>query len=338
MKNRIFIVTGATGHLGNTIVRNLLFAGEMVRGLVLPHDKSEALTGLSLEIIEGDVREYETLTPLFKNPDGCDLIVFHCAGVVSIASKFHQLVYDVNIKGTSNILKLCQENKVKKLVYISSVHAIPERICGEEICEVTQFSSKTVHGLYAKTKAEATNLVLRYVERGLDASIVHPSGIIGPGDYGNAHLTQLVLDYIDGKLFACVQGGYDFVDVRDVARGAIACSQLGKKGECYILSNRYYTLEELFHMLGDISGHKKTGIVLPLQAARMTAPFAEVYYKLLKRPPLFTAYSLYTLKSNSNFSHEKATRVLNYTPRNLNDTLVDTVSFLKESHQKKLLE
>ena len=95
-------------------------------------------------------------------------------------------------------------------------------------------------GPYAKTKAEATQAVLEAVKQGLNAVVVHPSGIIGPYDNGNNHIVKLAKDYISGKLLAGVIGGYDFVDVRDVAKGCIAAVDKGEVGECYILSNRFY--------------------------------------------------------------------------------------------------
>lgn len=333
MENRIYIVTGAAGHLGNTLVHMLLANGEQVRGLILSSDKNGALDGLNLQIIEGDVRDIETLRPLFYNPDKADLIVLHTAGVVSISSKFNQLVYDVNVKGTANIVKLCLDYKVKKLVHVSSVHAIPEPSSNSKICEIDDYSPRCVHGLYAKTKAAATQIVINSTKKGLDASVVQPSGILGGGDYGSAHLTQLVMDFLDSRLTASVKGGYDFVDVRDVAIGTLACVEHGRKGESYILSGRYYTVGEILQLLHEITGHKKVGITLPLSIAKMVAPMAEAYYKLIKQPPIFTAYSIYTLGGNAIFDHSKATEDLNYKPREIVETLQDMVEWLEMNNR-----
>ena len=158
--------------------------------------------------------------------------------------------------------------------------------------------------------------------------VVHPSGILGPGDYGHGHLTQLVTDYLNGRLTACVKGGYDFVDVRDVAAGILAAADKGRKGECYILSNRFYSVRELLDTLHDVTGRKKIKTVLPLWFAKGTAPLAETYYKILRQPPLYTRYSLYTLTGNGRFSHEKADRELGYTTRDMQETLRDTAAFL----------
>ena len=275
------------------------------------------------------------MTSFFSHNPDTELIVIHTAAIVSISSKVDKKVVDVNVNGTKNIVELCLRHKVKKLVHTSSVHAIPEKSHGETITEVSEFDPKSVHGLYAKTKAAASQIVLNAVKQGLNASIVHPSGIIGPGDYGRTHLTQLVISYLNGTLTACVNGGYDFVDVRDVADGIISCVENGRAGECYILSNQFYTIQEVLDDLHEITGKRRLKSVLPLWFAKLTAPLAEVWYKMLRQPPLYTSYSLYTLESNGNFSHEKATQELGYHPRSMKDTLTDMAYWLESYNRIK---
>lgn len=335
MRNPLFIVTGAMGHLGNTIIHKLAEDGARVRGFILPNDNTIHFSAAQAEMVEGDVCRPESLEPLFAGTEGEDVILIHTAGIVSIASKYQQKVYDVNVQGTKNIVDACLRHHVKKLVHVSSVHAIPEGKKGDLIREADHFDPADVHGLYAQTKAEATQYVLNSAKQGLDASVVHPSGIIGPGDYGHGHLTQLVMDFLDGRLTACVKGGYDFVDVRDVTDGILRCVDAGRPGECYILSGAFCPVEELLRMLSELSGHKRVRTVLPLWFAKATAPLSEVYYRLKKQPPLYTAYSLYTLGSNANFTHEKATRELGYQPRPLSDTLRDTIAWLCSHHRLK---
>lgn len=323
------MITGVGGHLGNTIAKELLAAGETVRGFAMPSEDVTMLYGDAVSIVRGDVRDRASLEPLFfglKEDD--EVYVIHCAGIVSVASKYDQRVVDVNVRGTENVVRLCQEHNARKLVYISSVHALPELPHGNVIHEVEGFAPESVIGLYAKTKAAATQIVLDAVKGGLDATIIHPSGIIGPNDYGHGHLTQMVINYLNGSLTACVEGGYDFVDVRDVADGVIAATDKGKKGECYILSNRYIPVRELLGTLSRVTGGKKINTVLPLWFAKMTAPLAELYYKLRHESPLFTRYTLYTLTSNSRFTYEKARRDLGYKPRDISATIRDTVAFL----------
>ena len=214
-----------------------------------------------------------------------------------------------------------------------SVHAIPEKSKINVLNEVDSFSAEEVNGGYAKTKAEATKLVLDSIKNGLDAVVVHPSGILGPYDSSGNHLVQMVSDYVRGRLPACVNGGYDFVDVRDVAYGCLAAAEKGKKGNCYILSNRHYEVKEILNMVRTVQGGRRLP-VLPIWMAKAAAPLLGAYAKLKKERPLYTKYSLYTLKSNDKFSHDKATSELNYHPRDLYETIRDTVLWIKRKGVK----
>ncbi len=325
--NRLYCLTGATGHLGHAVAAQLLANGQRVRMLALPDDPH--IPPGELEICHGDVRDTASLKPFFTAPPDTALTVIHCAGIVSIASRHDPRVYDVNVGGTQHVVGLCQAFQVDRLVYVGSVHAIPVAPDGVTMREPDSFDPSQVHGLYAQTKAEAAAVVLAAARRGLNASIVLPSGICGPGDYGRGHLTALVVDYCMRRLVVGLHGGYDFVDVRDVAAGIVACCQHGARGDSYILSNTYATVKELLTLLHEITGQRPVKHMLPDGLIKATAPLAERYYTLLKRPPLFTPYSLYTLKSNAAFSHDKATRELNYKPRDLKTTLTDTVNWLK---------
>lgn len=301
-----------------------------MRALVLPDDKTGSLKGLNCKIYRGDVTKKDTLNDIFEIDGNAELYVIHCAAIVYIKSKYNPLVYEVNVNGTKNVIEKVLERNAK-LVYVSSVHAITEKPNRETITEIKDFEPNKVEGLYAKTKAEIAKYVLEMTDkRGLNACIVHPSGIIGPSDFGNSHLTQLVTDFANGRLTACVKGGYDFVDVRDVADGILNACNKGKKGECYILSNRYVEIKELLDIVSEASHMRKIKTVLPMWFAKATAPLSELYYSLLKQPPLYTRYSLYTLTSNSNFSNEKAKNELGYINRDLRETITDTLKWLKE--------
>lgn len=326
-----YIVTGANGFLGNNIVRELVKNPQnQVRALVSSPERAEALKDLNCQIFAGDVIKPETLTQIFAEPMTKPIYVIHCAAVVYIKSKPNPKVYQVNVLGTQNIIN--QTLKIgAKLVYINSVHAIPELPHGETMTEISAYDPTKVEGEYAKSKAEAAALVLEAVKtRGLDACIVQPSGIIGPNDFKTSHLTQLIIDAATGRLKAGVKGGYDFVDVRDVAQGVIVACTKGKSGESYILSGHYITIPELFQMIGRATQQKPIKTFLPLWLAKLTAPLSELYYNMKKQPPLYTKYSLYTLEANAKFSHAKAERELGYRARNPQDTIDDTVQWLKE--------
>ncbi len=320
---KLFIITGANGHLGGTIVRMLNGRPVQVRGLVFG-DKKKQDTG-SIHYYSGDVREPETLRPLFEGCEDMETIVIHTAGIIDISNHVSPELYDVNVNGTKNILALCREYPVKRLVYVSSVHAIPEQKRGNVTGEIRDFSPDAVVGGYAKTKAEATREVRRAAQEGLDAVVVHPSGILGPYDRSGNHLVQMVAEYLHGTLPACVKGGYDFVDVRDVAEGCLLAAEKGRKGECYILSDRYCEIREVLEIAGAVSGKKKLP-VLPLWMAKMAAPFIQLHARRKKRRPLYTAYSLHVLGTGERFSHKKATEELGYHPRDLKVTIRDMVA------------
>ncbi len=326
----IFLVTGAAGHLGNAIVKKLIEQGQAVRALVYEEDETNGIFDPQVEVFVGDVTDEQSLRPFFDVPESGSVKVIHCAGIISIASRTQKRMHETNVEGTKNIIALCQEYAVDKLVYVSSVHAIPELPHGEMIIETKSINPDLVVGPYAKTKAEATVAVLKAAEARLDASVVHPTGIMGPFDYGAGHVNQMLRDFYAGRLFAGVRGGYDFVDVRDVAQGTINATTLGRKGETYLLSNRYFTVAELLELFHQVTGRPRVKTMLPLWFAKLTAPLSELYYKILKRPPLYTSYSLYTLSTNAEFSNLKAKRELNYTTRNMEETIADTIRWFKE--------
>ena len=326
---RIYIVTGASGFLGNNIIRMLEHDDNAeVRAFVLNGESISSLNNLKCSIYYGDVTKADTLNSIFEGSGDAEIFVIHCAAVVYIKSKYNSRVYDVNVNGTKNIVDKVLEYNAK-LIYVSSVHAIPEKSDGDLISEVSIFNPDDVVGLYAKTKSEAARYVMDSVkDKGLNACIVHPSGILGPYDFSNSHLTALVREIVRGKLPMCVKGGYDFVDVRDVAKGIIMACDKGKMGECYIMSGEFVSIKKLADLVCDVVGRKRIKVVLPIMIAKIVAPFYEMYYNVKGKTPLFTKYSLYTLSSNSNFSNEKAKRDLGFVTRDITDTVRDMVMWI----------
>ncbi|MDO4275944.1 MAG: NAD-dependent epimerase/dehydratase family protein [Eubacteriales bacterium] len=326
MEKRLYLVTGADGHLGGTILRQLIANEEEVRGLILPGNKKK-FPG-QVDYYEGNITDPDTLENFFTFSGKRRVICIHTAGLVDISGKLNRRLYETNVLGTRNIIKMCVRHKVSRLIYTSSVHAIPENGKDGMIREIDDFSIyRLVEGGYAKTKAMATLCVLRAVQKGLDAVVLHPSGIIGPYESPGNHLVQLIKDYMEGLLPACVKGSYDFVDVRDIAEACIAAADKAQSGQCYILSNKRYQLSEILDIVRHYAGGPRL-LVLPVFAARMMIPVLYVYSKLTKQRPLFTAYSLHTLGSNSYFSHEKAAMELGYHPRDIEETIRDTVDWI----------
>lgn len=323
----IYLITGATGFLGRTTARELALQGKKVIGLRLPGDKEHLLPEIEYQL--GDITKPYTLEKFFQQAEGKDAVVIHCAGMVTIASQENQ-VWNVNVDGTRNIVDLCERYHIPKLVYVSSVHAIQESEKGQPICEAEKFSASLVKGIYGQSKAEATAYVIKAAERGLNAMVVHPSGIIGPEDYSGGYMTETIRAYLKGYFPCSIEGGYDFVDVRDVADGIIKCAQKGKCGETYILSGEYITVKEMFDVLSRIAGKKKVHGEIPLKALRWFSPLCERVAKALGNSLLVTPYSVYTLGSNGYFSHEKAQKGLGYSVRPIEETLADVVMWLRK--------
>lgn len=321
----IYLVTGATGFLGRTVAKKLAEQKKQVVGLRLPGDKAHLLPEIEYQI--GDITKPYTLTKFFEQTEGKNAVLIHCAGCVTVASKDEE-IWKVNVDGTRNIVDLCEKYHVSKMVYVSSVHAIQEKEQGQTISETRQFSASGVKGIYGKSKAEATECVLRAAKRGLNVMVVHPSGMIGPEDYSGGYMTETVRAFLKGHFPCAIEGGYDFVDVRDVADGIIRCIEKGKSGETYILSNEYITIEKMFSIISRISGKKKACGVIPLKMVQWASPLCEKLEKAVRAPLLVTPYSVHTLGSNGNFSHEKAELELGYSVRPIEETLADVIMWL----------
>ncbi len=328
MNSILYIITGAAGHLAEAILRTLINTDCLVRGLLLPGE--EGIVGDNVAYITGDVTKPETLDQLFENTGEAKVVVLHCAGIVSIQKKVSSAVYRVNVTGTRNMIAKCQQYGVHRLVYVSSVHALPETK-GTVVREADRFSPDTVNGAYAKTKAEATQAVLDAAKCGLNAVIVHPSGIVGPFDrYRGNHIVQMMRLYLERRLPAGVRGGYDFVDVRDVAKGVLLAAEKGRQGECYILSNRYISMREIFEEMRICVGRKHRLPLMPYFAARLFAPICERYAKMTHTRSIYTAYSIKTLVGQADFCHDKATAELGYHTRSFRDTVKDTITYLQQ--------
>lgn len=322
-----YLVTGATGFLGRAVAEELVRRKAQVHALVLHDDPYTDLPPKEVRTVIGDVCDKSSLSDFFADADSRTCVI-HCAGIVSVASRPGPRLYQVNVGGTWKVLRQCMEHDVGKMVYVSSVHAIPEKPKGCIISEDCEFSPGLVDGDYAKSKAAATELVFDAAERGLNASIVFPSGIIGPGDLQGGSFTSMAKSFLSGKLPFAVRGGYDFVDVRDVARGILACSESGEPGKGYILSGCYVTIRRMLQLVGKAAKLKYRSICLPLGLARLAAPYYERRSLRERKPLFFTPYSVSVLASNGQFSHAAASERFAYQPRPIEETLGDMTAWL----------
>lgn len=323
----MILVTGATGHIGNVLVRKLLERGEKVRVLILPGESRAPLAGLNVEALEGDVLDTASLFKAFQGVRG----VFHLAGIISIMPGENPFVRKVNVEGTRNVMQIAKQVRVKKLVYTSSIHAI-QRIEDGMIDESLPYDLNNPYGEYDRSKAEATLEVQQAAQAGLEAVIVCPTGVIGPYDFRGSMMGAVIHDAAFAKPTLYVDGAYNFVDVRDVVSGMIAAFDKGKRGESYILSGQKISVRYLLETVREITGKHFFQMKVPFDLAEFAARFMPWYYRQSKSTPRFTPYSLEVLQSNCNISHDKATRELGYAPRTVYETIADTVKWFFENH------
>jgi len=335
MNNKLFLVTGATGLLGGNIVIDLLSKGEKVRVLAMPDDPAIADMPHNVKVVEGDLLNEEALDQFFSTPGKRDIIVIHTASIVTMDPKPNKKVYAVNVEGTKNIINKCLRHKVKKFVYISSTSAIPELPGKQLIHEVDEHNPDQVIGYYAKTKAEATDLVLRAArEDNLDASVIYPSGIFGPNDYGYGMITNCIKMVAEGKLRIAIGGSFNSVDVRDLASGIISCAEKGRKGETYIMASRCYTFSHLIEIICKETGLRHYPFTVPLSIVRPFAGLGTLYGVITNRPAWFSQFTVYNLARNNNHT-KKAEHELGFQSRPLNETIADTIRWLKQEGKLK---
>ncbi len=333
---RINLVTGAAGFLGSHIVARLVEAGERVRCLVLPGDPLAAHLPGGVEVMSGDITREADLDRLFHLEEGDEAYVFHCASIITMSIQPVPLVHQVNVTGALAVARRCLDPRVRRMLYVASVHAITEAPEGQVMAEPAQADPDAVQGAYAKTKAEtiAALFAMRRDEQ-LRLNILYPAGLSGPGDYARGNFTQLYIDYAAGRIPMAVRGGYNFVDVRDVAEAAVAISHKDLAGEDYVLAGEYISIIDILKNFARMMGKKPVKWVAPLWLAKLALPFFTLYYKIKKRKPVFSRYSLYTIHVNSRFSSEKARRDIGFSPRPFRQTMADTAAWLKEQGMLK---
>lgn len=318
-------VTGASGHIGNCLVRELIKKGFRVKTLV--HNFENDLAQMDVEMIQGNLLDIESLKKLCEGVE----VVFHLAAKIALDNRQPEEVYAVNITGTKNIIEASKSAGVKKFIHFSSIDAFQFNPSEKVLNEGTPLveSDKVI---YAFTKAESERLILNAANEGLDAVILSPTAVIGPFDYRGSFLGSALIKIYQNKIPMLVSGGYNWVDVRDVAAAAIQAVDSGRKGEKYILSGCFCSLRELSEITGKISGKRTPKLLAPVFLAKLAFPFIQLYYSLLKEKPIYTRQSLELLvNSPKNISFEKAKKELGYEPRPLEQTLRDTFNWYIEN-------
>lgn len=318
-------VTGAAGHVGGNLVRELIRGGHDVSALV--YRDMRALEGTGADLLKGDVTDLSSLEKAF---DGAGIVI-NCAAHISITGEDGGRVDEVNVTGPRNVVQACLTCKVKRLVHFSSVHAFKQDPMDETIDETRPLADTAPCTAYDRSKAAGEREVLEGLDRGLDAIIVNPSAVIGPHDHKLSRMGDVMLRIYHRKLPALVPGGYDWVDVRDIVDGTLAAVERGRTGERYILSGHWLPVRDLARLVGETTGHTPPKLSTPMLLARIGAPFVEGWSRVTGSRPLYTREALTILTGNSKFSHAKASNELGYEPRPTRDTIKDTFEWFREA-------
>ncbi|MRS04086.1 NAD-dependent epimerase/dehydratase family protein, partial [bacterium] len=313
--------------IGNVLVKELVKRGEKVRVLVLAGEDLTPLTGLDIEIVEGNVLDNCCLGHAFEGVDS----VFHLAGIISIMPGKDDFVHDVNVNGTINMLAAAKAAKVKRFIHTSSIHAFKRIPHGVLVDENVPIDPDSAVAAYDQSKAEATLAVLESAKNGLPAVVVCPTGVIGPYDYKGSEMGTLIREWMMHKINFLIEGNYDFVDVRDVVQGMILAREKGKIGQIYILSGELIRVADMWRLVKElVSWQKSSFINIPVKFASFVAKFTQFYYRITRSKPRFTTYSIETLHTNAVISNQKARLALGYEPRSLRESLSDTVAWWKQ--------
>jgi len=319
------VVTGASGHVGINLIRTLISRGREVRALA--HINNKALTNLNIELLDGDVCNLDSLVRAFEGAD----VVFHLAAHISLLMNDWPRCAAINIEGTRNVVEACLRSKVRRLVHFSTIHALQSEPWDKPIDESRPFVDSLKCPPYDRSKAAGERIIRQAIDRGLNAIIINPTGIIGPYDYYPSHFGEALIQFATGRIPVLIEGGFDWVDARDVTDAAIRAEEQSPAGSNYLLSGHWLSVKETAELVAQIMGTKAPRFVCPMAPAKLFAPIVTAVSHVTGTRPLFTTASLNALASNRNISHAKATRELGYHPRPIRETIADALQWFKEN-------
>ena len=319
-------VTGASGHIGANLTRLLLEKKFSVS--ILEHTDNRAVEGLTVETIKGSLDDQKSLENFCQGLD----VVFHLAARISIGTNSFETLHKVNVEGTQNLVFSCKKAGVKRIIYFSSIHALDHRPLDQPMDE----SRTLVQGspqAYERTKSMGEAWILAQKTEQFEVVVLNPTAVVGPLDHKPSLMGELLLRMYKGKIPGLIPGGYNWVDVRDVAEAASNAIFRGKSGEHYILSGNWYSLKEYAETLQEVTGKKIRKVVLPFWLARIGVPFIKIGSLITKSQPLYTNESLDIVsEGNKNILNEKARKELGFNPRPLSESLKDAFIWFKENN------
>jgi nucleoside-diphosphate-sugar epimerase len=316
-------VTGGTGFIGGHVVRALRARGDEVRALVRSPEKASELKALGCEVIQGTLGDPAAIR---DGMEGCDAAI-HGAAVyeVGIPKSEHRAMYEANVVGTENVLSAALDAKLERVVYISTV-AVFGNTHGKVVDESYEQAGVDFTSYYEQTKYEAHKVAKRLIaDENLPCVIVQPGGVYGPDDH-SAVGTQ-INQFLDGKmpLIAFPDLGFNMVHVEDVAAGVLLALDKGRAGESYVLGGQITTMRELIETVAKVSGKKAPKRALPTGLMKALTPVGPLVGKVMGQPP--NLRELISSADGVTFwaKHDKAMSELDYSPRNLEVGLRETL-------------
>jgi len=320
-----YLVSGGEGALGKTVISMLLQRGEKVRILMSElSDTRIYRNNPNIEICYGISTDKDSMIEFFDLEDPRSAILFHTDEYVSLSDSTNLTMRRVNVIGAENIVDMCLKRKVGKLVYLSSAYALNPEVKGEDL--TIHFDRNKVDGEYAKSKAEAAAYVMEKVSLNrLNAVMVLPTFIIGPGYSEDYEINKVLNSYLNNGTIPPKQGGRAFVDVRDVANAMLTLADKGEPGAGYIVSGDYKTSGEFFKDVNEIQGNDapvKTASKLVM--SKSLAKLVDFYYKITHKENPKEAYTLFSDNPDARFE-DNSKGVLPELTISFKDSLKDTI-------------
>ena len=278
-------VTGATGFVGSHVARVLAQQGAALRLLVRPSGDTRNIEGLKAERVVGDLRDPASLE---KGISGCE-VVFHVAADYRLWVRDPEQMYRSNVEGTRAILNLAKKNRVRRVVYTSSVATMGFTSNGHPADENSPVSLDNMIGPYKRSKFIAEQIALEAGRGGIDVVVVNPTTPVGERDIKPTPTGRIIVDFLRRKFPAYVDTGLNLVDVQECAHGHIAALERGRTGERYILGGENLTLKQILDKLADITGLPSPNVRVPYLMALATGVVDElVTGRILGREPRAT--------------------------------------------------
>ena len=320
-----YLVSGGEGALGKTVISMLLQRGEKVRILMSElSDTRIYRNNPNIEICYGISTDKDSMIEFFDLDDPRSAVLFHTDEYVSLSDSTNLTMRRVNVIGAENIVDMCLKRKVGKLVYLSSAYALNPEVKGDDI--TIHFDRNKVEGEYAKSKAEAAAYVMEKVSLNrLNAVMVLPTFIIGPGYSEDYEINKVLNSYLNNGTIPPKEGGRAFVDVRDVANAMLTLADKGEPGAGYIVSGDYKTSGEFFQDVNEISGNDapvKTASKLVM--SKSLAKLVDFYYKITHKENPKQAYTLFSDNPDARFE-DNSKGILPETTISFKDSLKDTI-------------